>query len=325
MTIPTPGAGSKKRSLSSPATIEDHEMNEDLNGQNEPAILFDSLSQPACAGVFYSLQPPGGDSATESGPYRCVVTGDGIRLLAIDGNGEEEAACVVDVDALLLHAVVHPPSDDDDSVEVDREDDDVGMACIYCQLDYMPEVRGGEVVENVTRNATAMEVIGGGADIAEEEDQENEEGGVIWTRPEEEDGDDDCSVPSPPPWEMRLYVKNIDGEEGSGVVRTILQEMFDAISHTVMMNPSNDDDGVGEFGGGPGGIGGAGWVCAEDFLSTVDGEEYDPTLPTEEERQAMLARLDAVTTVSPEVEAIHAANMGADSTKEGDGQFDDPI
>jgi len=37
------------------------------------------------------------------------------------------------------------------------------------------------------------------------------------------------------------------------------------------------------------------------------------------------ARLNAVTTVSPEVEAFHAANMGTDNTGERDGQFNGQI
>uniref|UniRef100_A0A7S1B2T7 Uncharacterized protein n=1 Tax=Corethron hystrix TaxID=216773 RepID=A0A7S1B2T7_9STRA len=309
--------------------------------EEEEMILFDSRALPSCAGISYVLQSPNGDECILQSPdsckirntndaiaadaefrsqmklHRCVVTTREIRLLAVPPEGEDDAdvpaAVAAEIASLTLHAVVHPRLEEEKGD--DDDEDDGGPACIYCQLEYVPTLHGGGGGASTTHLGEEE------ADRPEADGEGEEKEGVIWTRPEEEDYEDEDDVQQSFPWELRLFVHhtcevdgdgdgNGDGNAGKGTVSILLQELFESISQAVAMNPDDDDDDGNFEEVQEDGIPMGGWICGADFDG---GEMYENFGEASEdgadpaEREAMLARLDALTVVSPEVEAYHAA------------------
>ena len=140
--------------------------------------------------------------------------------------------------------------------------------------------------------------------------------------------------------QLSSYSNNEDGDDGAGVVTEVTlvpsagdnnsgdcQNLFDALCKLISLHPvegDDDDDDDGMFGGGMIG-GGFGDDAFGDYGEAIDGLVWAPPRTTEDgpvasdqEREAMLERLDNLLVVAPGLEAKDDENNSGE-----DGQFED--
>ena len=226
-----------------------------------------------------------------------------LRILFIASDNSESDDVAIDGRCIALHAV-------------DSNDEDHDTLCqVYCQLSD-PGCESSDVYNS------GIGMIGS-ANIMDDNDNQSESGDEI-----QEGNDDDVSDDNEI---MEVYFKPMicehvpDKEQHAETC----QRLFASLTKLASLNPTDDDDGG--FGGGGGlfnmlslmaGMGnvldGDGSNDADEMVirdnNFVEADEESEVAP-EDERQAMLDRLDAVLVVPPEYEI--------QSEEEGAGQFED--
>ncbi|KAL7514379.1 hypothetical protein ACHAXN_011560 [Cyclotella atomus] len=234
-----------------------------------------------------------------------VVTS--IRVLFIastDTNSDDCNDVAIDGRCIALHALDSESSD---------EEQTNSLSHVYCQLSD-PACESNDVAGSTMGFGTSANVMDENASECDDEAEENEE-----------DMSDDNGV-------IELYFKPIICEHVADKEQhaEVCQKLFDALTKLASLNPVDDSDGgggglfnmlsllagmeEGMFGGNAESdddemvirFGGSG----NNFVEDDDGSDGAP----ENERQAMLDRLDNILVVPPEYEI---------PSEEDEGQFDD--